>query len=96
MALVYQHERGPSVRGTMSAIFILGTLISIVGLVWAGRFGRVELTLGALLMPAVLVGYLCSRHTAAWLDRHHTRPAILVVSTLSALAILARALVRLY
>ena len=92
MALVYQHEKGPSVRGTMSAIFILGTIISITGLWWAGRFGMVELALGLILMPAVVVGFAISRRTAAWLDRRHTRPAILAVSTLSALVILARAL----
>ena len=92
MALVYQHERGPSVRGTMSAIFILGTFISIAGLWWAGRFGTVELTLGLLLMPAVLVGFAVSRYTALWLDRRRIRPAILAVSALSALVILVRAI----
>jgi uncharacterized membrane protein YfcA len=92
MALVYQHERGPSARGTMSAIFIAGTVISVIGLWWAGRFGLVELTLGLILMPAVYVGFVLSRHTAARLDAHHTRPAILAVSALSALVILVRAL----
>jgi uncharacterized membrane protein YfcA len=76
----------------MSAIFILGTIISIAGLWWAGRFGQVELILGLLLMPAILVGFACSRLTAAWLDRRHARPAILTVSALSAIVILTRAL----
>jgi len=92
MALIYQHERGPSVRGTMSAIFILGTIISITGLSWAGHFGTVELMLGLILMPGVLVGFCVSRYTAAWLDRRHTRPAILAVSAVSALVILIRAM----
>jgi hypothetical protein len=91
MALIYQHERGPSVRGTMSAIFILGTIISIAGLWWAGHFGMTQLMMGASLMPGILVGFACSRYTAAWLDRRHTRPAILAVSAVSALAILVRA-----
>jgi uncharacterized membrane protein YfcA len=92
MALVYQHERGPSVRGTMSAIFILGTIISIAGLWWAGHFGKTQLVMGLSLMPGILVGFSLSRHTAAWLDRRHTRPAILAVSALSAIVILSRAL----
>lgn len=92
MALVYQHERGPSVRGTMSSIFVMGSLIAIAGLWWAGRFGLVELVLGVILMPAVMLGFAVSRYTAVWLDRRHIRPAILTVSAVSALVILARAL----
>lgn len=92
MALVYQHDRGPSVRGTMSAIFILGTIISIAGLWWAGHFSQTQLLMGLALMPGILIGFTLSRHTAARLDRRHTRPAILIVSALSALAILIRAI----
>lgn len=92
MALVYQHERGPSVRGTLSSIFVVGAFISITGLWWAGRFGIVELTMGLLLMPAILVGFTISRYTSAWLDRRRTRPAILAISALSAVVILTRAI----
>jgi uncharacterized membrane protein YfcA len=95
MALVYQHERGPTVRSTMSAIFIVGTLISIAGLWWAGRFGLVELALGLILMPAVFVGFQCSHYTAPRIDAAHTRPAILTVSALSALIVLIRAIANL-
>lgn len=92
MALIYQHDRGPSVRGTMSAIFILGTIVSIAGLWWAGHFSKTQLMMGVSLMPGILVGFACSRHTAAWVDRRHTRPAILTVSAVSALVILVRAI----
>jgi uncharacterized membrane protein YfcA len=92
MALVYQHDRGPSVRGTMSAIFILGTIISIAGLWWAGHFTQTQFLMGVSLMPGILVGFALSRYTAAWLDLRHTRPAILTVSAVSALVFLARAI----
>jgi uncharacterized membrane protein YfcA len=92
MALVYQHDRGPSVRGTMSTIFILGTIISIAGLWLAGHFTQQQFIMGASLLPGILIGFAISRHTAAWLDLRHTRPAILTVSAVSALAILARAI----
>jgi uncharacterized membrane protein YfcA len=91
MAIVYQHEEGPTIRGTLGAIFTLGTLISIAGLWWAGRFGTIELTLGVLLMPSVFVGFLLSRYTARRLDDAHTRPAVLAISLASALTILLRA-----
>jgi uncharacterized protein len=94
MAIVYQHEKGPRVRGTMSAIFIVGTIISITGLWFAGRFGMVELLLGVIMMPGILVGFALSHFTAKIIDATHTRPAILAVSTLSAIVILVRALLQ--
>jgi uncharacterized membrane protein YfcA len=93
MALVYQHETGPKIRGTLSVIFTIGTAISVLGLWWAGRFGSVELQLAVMLMPAVLVGFLLSRYTVGRLDKAHTRPAVLAISALAALAILLRAIV---
>jgi hypothetical protein len=92
MALVYQHEKGPTVRSTMSAIFIIGTFISLAGLWWIGRFGAIEFTLGLILMPAVLLGFWFSRYTAPRIDAAHTRPAILTVSALSAAIVLIRAI----
>lgn len=92
MALVYQHESGPRIRGTLSAIFTIGAVISVSGLWWAGRFGASELLLGALLMPGVLVGFALSRYTARWLDGARMRPAVLAVSALAAVLIAVRAL----
>jgi len=92
MALVYQHETGPKIRGTLSAIFTIGTAISVLGLWWAGRFGSTELQLALLLMPAVFVGFFLSRYTVGKLDKAHTRPAVLAISALAALAIVLRAL----
>lgn len=92
MALVYQSEEGPRIRGTLSTIFIAGTIISITGLLWAGKFGKSELVTGLLLLPGVAVGFALSRYTAAVIDRLPTRPLILLVSALSSVAILVRAL----
>ena len=92
MALVYQKEEGPRVRGTMSAIFIVGTVASIVGLWFAGKFGPVELVLGLMMMPGIALGFALSRYTARRIDRAHFRPAVLVVSAASGVAILVRAL----
>ena len=91
LALVYQHEAGPKIRGTLSAIFTIGTVVSITGLWWAGHFGVVELMLGILMMPGVILGFCLSRYTAGRLDQAHTRPAVLAISTVSALAIVLRA-----
>jgi hypothetical protein len=92
MALLYQNEAGPRIRATISAIFIIGGLVTLAGLWWAERFGTVELALGALLMPGVLVGFALSRYTVGRIDRAHTRPAVLLVSALSSLVIILRVL----
>jgi hypothetical protein len=91
LAMVYQHETGPTIRGTLSAIFTIGTTISLAALWCVGRFGPVELMLGLVLLPGVLVGFVLSRYTARRLDRAHTRPAVLAASVLAALAVALRA-----
>lgn len=92
MALVYQHESGPRIRGTLSAIFTVGASISLFGLWYVGRFGAVELTLGLLLLPAVVIGFALSQRTARRVDRAEVRPAVLMASALSALMIAIRAI----
>jgi hypothetical protein len=92
LALVYQHQKGPHIRGTMSAIFTVGTVISVAGLWWAGKFGVDELVIGLLLAPGVLLGYFLSGYATGHIDGRLTRPAILTVSVLSAVLIIARLL----
>jgi uncharacterized protein len=92
MALVYQHEEAPKIRGTLNTIFTIGTPISLFGLWWAGRFGVAEFTLGILLMPAILIGFALSHYTAGRLDQRHTRPAVLFLSAATAIIVMIRAL----
>jgi uncharacterized membrane protein YfcA len=93
LALVYQHAEAPKIRGTLSAIFTIGTPISLAGLWWAGRFGWAEFILGLLLMPAILAGFLLSRYTTGRLEERHTRPAVLALSAATALVVMVRALI---
>jgi uncharacterized membrane protein YfcA len=92
MALLYQHEEGPRIRATISAIFTIGGFITLAGLWWAGKFSVVELLLGVLLMPGVVVGFYLSKFTASRLDAAHARPALLIVSGLCAIVVIVRAL----
>lgn len=92
MALLYQNEAGPRIRATISAIFTMGGIVTLAGLWWAGRFDTVELLLGLLLMPGVVVGFAISGYTTALVDRAHIKPAVLAISVLSALLVMFRAL----
>jgi len=85
IAMLYQRENGPSARGTLSAFFVVGVVISLTGLAAVGRFGMAEVRLTGGLLPGVLIGFLVSRRTARLLDRGYTRPTILALSALAGL-----------
>ena len=76
-------------RGTLAAYFIIGTFISLAALAWAGRFGMEEIALSAFLIPGTVVGFLLSRRAAAYLDDGYTRTAVLAVSALAAVTVIA-------
>jgi uncharacterized protein len=90
MAIVYQRERGPQFRGTLSLYFTIGAVLSAIGLAWSGRFGLADLTAGLLLCPGVLLGYLASHRFIGTVDRKGVRPAVLLVSALSAIVLIIR------
>ncbi|UCG85460.1 MAG: sulfite exporter TauE/SafE family protein [Gemmatimonadota bacterium] len=93
MALVYQYSAGPRIRGTLSAYFVAGVSVSLVGLHFVGFFGAEQLVLAVSFLPGIMVGYLLSRHIASVLDKGYTRVAVLSVSAAAgALALLKQVL----
>ncbi len=90
IALVYQSVSGPRVRGTLSAYFTVGVIMSLAGLAVVGRFGLREVMLAVSLLPGIVLGYLLSRHTAGVLDRGHTRAAVLVMSAVAGVAVIVK------
>jgi uncharacterized protein len=83
MAIVYQHRSGQELRSTLALFFVFGTALSIVLLTVAGEIDSSDLSRAATLIPAMLVGYLASRHLGHVLDRGYMRPAILGFSALA-------------
>jgi len=92
VALVLQDAPGPEIRGSMGGFFVLGTAITIAGLAWSGNFGTREVQLAVMLMPGALLGFVASRWLVGFLDRGYTRPAVLTLSSMAALTLLARLL----
>jgi uncharacterized membrane protein YfcA len=88
MALLHQRASGPALRGTLSSYFVFSSLISLATLAAIGRVGERELSATLWLLPFVLLGFLVSRRARAFLDQGRTRPAVLVISALSALLVL--------
>jgi hypothetical protein len=92
MALLYQHEEGPRMRGTLAAFFTLGVIFSIGGLTVAGRFGWTEVKLAALLLPGIVAGFALSAWTATRLDKRHIRAIVLVTSAVAGVLVVAKGL----
>lgn len=92
VALIYQNSTGQRLRGTLAAFFIVGTIVSLAALGAIGRFGTEELRLSLVLIPGTILGFLMSHRAAAYLDTGYTRIAVLAVSALTAISVIATVL----
>jgi hypothetical protein len=92
IAIVYQHQSGPHLRGTLAGFFVMGSVLSMTTLALVGRFALPEVWDGVLLMPAAVAGYVASWPATRLLDRGHTRTAVLAVSAAAAGILLVRRL----
>jgi uncharacterized protein len=92
VALMYQRAHGSIVRGTLAIYFLVGSMLSLAALTLFGKLGAHELAESALLAPFILLGFACSRPAANLLDRGRTREAVLIVSAVSAVVLIANQL----
>ncbi|MFO7280279.1 MAG: sulfite exporter TauE/SafE family protein [Thermoanaerobacterales bacterium] len=93
LALLFQHHAGPVLRATLAAVFALGTVLSLLGLVAAGALAAWHVALAAALCPGTLAGLAASSRLAARLDARWLRPAVLTVAALAAAGAVVRGLV---
>lgn len=89
MAVLFAREEGVKLRGTLAGFFFLGTFVSIAALIVADRFGLTEIRLAAGLAPGIALGFSISGPLATRLDAGHTRIAVLAVSALAAVSVVA-------
>ena len=89
-ALVLQHMPPARMRATISAVFFIGAIFSLVMLAVVGLFGRAELWLGILLFPFMIVGFFASTPLTRMFPRGAVRHILLALSTLGAIGILVR------
>ena len=75
---------------TLSSFFLVLSVISVFGMIPAGRFGGREVVEGLLMLPGVVIGFLLSRPFAAYLDRGYTRYVILGVSALAGILLIGQ------
>jgi len=91
MALTYQHSDPATMRATLALFFVVGIVMSFTTLAVAGVIGRRELQLGALLVPASLLGVWASKYTAPRLPAERMRPLVLSLCAAAALILLLEA-----
>ena len=92
MAMALHGSTGAAMRGTLSAFFLLGTIVSVVLLAAVGEFGARDLRASLILLPPVLVGFAASRLVAPHVDGTRLRTGVLALSTLAAVSVIASAL----
>lgn len=90
VALAYQHSDPVTMRATVSAFFAIGALMSVTALAVAGEIGTRQLQLAVLILPSVLIGLVTARRVSQHLNPTVVRPAVLALSSASAIALLVK------
>jgi uncharacterized membrane protein YfcA len=90
IALVFQDAEPATARAMLGAFFLVAYLGSVAALAAVGLFGWPHVVRAAILLPGVGLGLLAAPSIAPYVDRTRLRWAIVCVSTLSALVLLAR------
>ncbi len=88
MALTYQNSDAATMRATISAFFSIGSLMSIGALALAGQIGLRQVQLTALILPGVALGVVVARRVKDRLRPEVVRPAVLVICTVAAVALI--------
>ena len=87
LALIYQDRSGAELRSTLSVSFVVGIVMSLVGLTLAGRVQGWHLLLALQLLPGLLVGLWASQWVIKYLDERWLRPAVLMFAALAGLVV---------
>jgi hypothetical protein len=90
LAILYQHEESKTLRATLAFLYFISSVLMVAFLHLGGRFELKELQLGLCLIPGFLIGYFLAAPIAKILDRGYSRIAVLIISTVSAIVLIAR------
>jgi uncharacterized protein len=90
--LLMQHGEHRTVKGTLSVLFALGTLMSILSLWWVDRFSTADLSAGLLLSAPTCAGLALSPLVSARLEKAPIRPFLLGLVAFSIIPLLVRAI----
>lgn len=93
VALLLQHRPPQEIRDTMAVIFLIGSVMSLVGLAIGGELFADQLWIAIALIPCLLLGLSLGRLLARRVDARVIRPVILLICASSAVVLLVRSIV---
>jgi len=93
MGLAFANRPGAVLRGTVSAAFVVGTVLSLAAILVAGAVDADAVALGLALVPATILGLWAGRRLTGWIDGPRLRPAVLAFAAAAGSFALVRALV---
>ncbi|WP_168581266.1 sulfite exporter TauE/SafE family protein [Gephyromycinifex aptenodytis] len=88
MALVWGASEAQRMRGTLSAFFFIGSLLSLAGLFVFDAVDPQQIRAAVLFAPAMLLGFGLARVTVRHLDQQRTRSIATAASLIGALTVL--------
>jgi uncharacterized membrane protein YfcA len=89
LALLFQHEKGPQLRSTMTSIMLFGAPMSLLFLTISGKVDNTDVRTGLALAPFSIAGSYSSRWAIPYVD-DRLRPIILSVCAFGAIVAMAR------
>jgi uncharacterized protein len=93
MGLLYQHQKGSVIRGSLAGFLAVGSTISLVSLGLVGELTMTEFFLFLWILPGLCLGFLLSTHTIRLLKTGYTRIAILSVSGIAGVIVILKTII---
>lgn len=90
IAILYQHRSPTQIRSTLAVYFVLGAVLSLLGLGVTGQLHAREFLIAALLVPGMVIGLRLSRQVGRWVAPSRLRSIMLLVCAVSAVLLLGR------
>lgn len=91
MGLAFANRPGAVLRGTVSAAFVVGTVLSLAAIAIAGAVTGEAVRLGLVLIPATFVGLFAGHRLTGRIDGPRLRPVVLGFAAAAGLFALLRA-----
>lgn len=92
-ALVLQHEEPRRLRATLAAFFLVGTVLSFVGLSLAGQVDSADVRAGLLWVPFVLLGHLVAGPLRSRMPAEAVRRGVLTFCLIASVSVIARVVI---
>ena len=92
LAMLYQLKSAATIRATLAFIYFVSSIIILLSLHVADRFGLQDLVNGIYLIPGFILGFLISPFFSRWVDQGYARPSVLILSSVSAVLLIIKSL----